>query len=147
MLQYTFEQAVAHLLDQFGPDLRQWRWEEVEADRLLFPLWSVDSLGTDVSGKKAPARFAPLKLPAYGHPTTIAWGPSPILKEPPAPAAWETWIQAEDWDALITRRRMLAPYQPLGRYLLSDRITQPSVLGSLAPNAKTTTLVPAGSNE
>lgn len=147
ILQHTFERTVALLLDRFGPDLRQWRWEEVQSDRLLFPLWSADSLGKDAAGESAPARFAPLDLPGYGHPTTIAWGPSPITGALPAPAAWEGWIQLDHWDALMTRRRTLAPYRPLGRYLLSDRMPDPVTLHTLPPDAETTRLVPVGSKE
>lgn len=138
----TFEKTVAYLLDRLGPDLRQWRWEHISPDRRLFPIWSAEEIDTTLS-LKAQRRFAPLELPGRGHPSALAWGPSPLQATLAAPAAWEGWLRTDNWDQLMVRRRQFDPYEPLGRYLASDRPPAPLALPDSTEVVGTTRLRPA----
>ena len=137
----TFLKALARLLDTFGPDLSEWRWERTHAHRLSFPAWSHDSL-TAALDLRARARYAPIDLPGRGHPTTLAWGTSPIQHRRPAPAAWEGWVRTDAWETLTVRRRRIETGAPLGRYLASDRLPAPVALPDSASAVRVTTLVP-----
>ncbi len=138
----TFEQAVATLVEAFGPDQSQWRWERVRPEQRLFPVWSVEALGAVMPEARSAARYAPLDLPGHGHPSALAWGTSPVQHTLPAPAVWEAWIHTNTWETLTVRRRRLDPNALLGRYLLTDRPPDPLNLPGPAAGQTTTTLTP-----
>jgi hypothetical protein len=129
----TFRTAVDTLTARYGPDLSQWRWETVQANRRLFPIWSVDTLRHNYPRVITDTRYAPIDLPGQGHPSSLTWGPSPVQPALPAPSAWEAWIHTETWDHFTVRRHRLNVNAPMGRYLISDR--PPSPVDRPQPNA------------
>ena len=139
LLAETFGTALAHLTETFGADQSQWRWERVQPARRLFPIWSVDTLRA--VGVPATPRYAPIDFPGAGHPSALAWNPSPVQSGLPAPAAWEAWVHTERWEALTLRTPRFDANALLGRYLVSDRLPDPLRLPA-PPDAGTTTLVP-----
>ncbi|PSQ80181.1 MAG: penicillin amidase [Bacteroidetes bacterium QS_1_63_11] len=139
----AFRQAIADLTDQYGTDVRQWRWERVAAQRRQFPVWSADSLvATDLSSLST-TRFAALDQPGRGHASALSGGPTlgdrPRLG--PAPASWEGWTWS-DSPNLTVRRLRFDPSDFLARSLLSRERPNP-VSVSEAPTQRTTQLVPA----
>ena len=143
MLQPSLVQAVEALTASYGPDQSQWRWELIHPDRRFFPIWSVEALREAQDDPGAKARFAAVDWPGYGHPSALAWGPSPTQHTLAAPASWEAWLGTNTWSTLTIRRRRLDPRAPLGRYLISDRPPEPITLPQPDPPAATTILTPS----
>ncbi|HHP7237179.1 penicillin acylase family protein [Longibacter sp.] len=101
----AFRRAVARLTASHGPDLRQWRWERVASDVRYFPVWAADSLIDRDLSTLASTRYAPIEVPASGHPSTPSGGPSILdpTRPAPSPTAWTAWTNARR-DHLIVRR-------------------------------------------
>ncbi len=114
-LQAAFKAAVDTLAHRLGPDLNLWRWERAHPRRLAFPVWS------HLAHLPAAARYAPLLLPGSGHPSTLSWGGSPLLRERPAPALWEGWTTLSDTTVFSVRRLWLEINQFMARYRLPTR--------------------------
>ncbi len=142
LLKRTLEDAVDSLTQAFGSNLSQWRWELVQPDRRSFPVWSVGQAGVFDPAVQDLDRFAPLSLPGSGHPSTLAWGTSPVQAALPAPSSWEGWVRTDVWSDLMVRRRRLNPEVPFGRYLLSDRPPEPLRLTARVVTRTVTTLLP-----
>jgi len=74
----SFRRAVDRLRQAHGDDLRQWRWEEVVTDERSFPVFAADSLVIQDLSTLASTRYAPIPVPAQGHPSTPMGGPSMV---------------------------------------------------------------------
>ena len=138
----ALQDVLASMREAYGPDLSEWRWERVNPDRRRFPVWSVDSLLNGAAVSLGRTRFAPLELPGEGHPTTLFWDSSPILRGREAPAAWEAWTGVSQWERLDVRRRPVDFSRFLARYSMSDRIPDPVSLSLSVPARPATTLYP-----
>lgn len=138
----TFRIAIDTLTARYGPDLSQWRWETVQPNLLRFPIWSVDTLRQQYPRVITDTRYAPIDLPGQGHPSSLAWGPSPVQPGLPAPSAWEAWIHTQRWDHFTVRRRRLNVNAPMGRYLISDRPPAPVDLPRAGASTDRTLLTP-----
>ncbi len=138
----AFRRAVDTLAAQYGPDVRQWRWERVAQTKRYFPVWSADSLVaadlSDLSG----TQFAPLDRPGRGHASTLAGGPTLVDPPPirPASGQWDGWMRGGESD-LTVRRLRFDPSAFFARSLL-PREPSPSVSVSEAPIQQATQLVP-----
>jgi acyl-homoserine lactone acylase PvdQ len=138
----TFRASIDSLTARYGADQSQWRWESVRPERRLFPIWSVDTLRQAYPRVITNTRYAPIALPGRGHPSSLAWGSSPIQPGLPAPSAWEAWISTAAWDRFTVRRRRLDANAPLGRYLISDRPPDPLVFPRPTASPDRTLLTP-----
>ncbi len=128
------------LSNEFGRDMSQWRWEVTEPHVFHFPVWSYDSL---VSSALSKTRYAPIGVAGEGHPTTLCWGPSPVLDEVSQPGHWEAWISTASWDELHVRRRRLDNEAFLARYRIPDRPPSSVIVGPSTEVTGTTRLTPA----
>lgn len=101
----AFRRAVDRLRHDHGTDLRQWRWEEVLLDERSFPVFAADSLVTQDLSTLATTRYAPIQIPAQGHPSTPMGGPSRVDPEAslPATTTWTGWT-SPDRSHLIVQR-------------------------------------------
>ncbi|PEN12876.1 hypothetical protein CRI94_12800 [Longibacter salinarum] len=101
----AFRRAVRRLRESHGPDLKQWRWERVAPNRRYFPVWSADSLVSSNLSELASTRYAPIDMPATGHPSTPPGGPSIVAPTEPArsPTTWVSWTSGRR-DHLFVRR-------------------------------------------
>ena len=137
---YRQRRALRRALDtlraQFGPDVRQWRWERAVSDRRFFPVWSADSLVSANLEDLRTTRYAPLTRSGRGHPSALAGGPSLVDPPPigPAPTAWEGWTAPPD-STLVVRRHHYDPTALFARSRL--RRTRPSPV-RLSPDSITT---------
>ncbi len=77
----SLRQAVAAMDATYGSDGALWRWQNVQRAVRLYPLFTTDTM--DVG-----RRFAPVLVPDGGHPTSLAWGPSPALPGTEPSAVW-----------------------------------------------------------
>lgn len=134
--------AVEKLAAAYGEDPVQWRWEDVQPHRFLFPVWSADTLIAVDAGRLAATRYAPIIQPGSGHVTTLFYGPSPIDPGPDAPARWEGWVSTEHWSDFRFRSRRFPANRFFGRYLVSDRIPDSAVVPDTGPATYTTILLP-----
>lgn len=132
--------AVDSLSKRYGNDLSQWRWERVEAARWRFPLWADATPSLDPL--PARQRFTPIRLPGDGHPTTLSWGTSPVMRGPKGPASWTAWTSTAPWGRLVVQRRQFTPDQPLNRYLTEHSPPRPLVLNDQAPRTSTLLVPP-----
>lgn len=138
----TLLKAVELLVRRAGEDPSQWRWELIQPHRYSYPVWSADSMLGDAIGSLTRTRYAPIVLPGSGHPTTLRFGPSSLERGPDSPAVWEAWISTEDWDEFSFRRRSFEANRFFGRYLVSDRIPDPTTIPSADARAFSVTLLP-----
>ena len=134
--------AVEEMSARHGDNLSQWRWEVVQPKTFHFPVFSADTLLRLDAGPVAGTRYASIELPGAGHPSTLLWGPSFVDDRPPSPAVWEAWISTTNWEALRVRSRRFEASRFFGRYLVSDRNPESTVVA--APNRvdHTLTLLP-----
>jgi hypothetical protein len=137
----ALEAAVDTLEAQFGSNMSRWRWERVQPERWRFPLWG--STATHPTGLESQQRFAPLELPNAGHPTTLAWGSTPILPPPTGPASWTAWTSTAPSSWLTVRRRLLTPEKPLDRYLTPHHLPRPRTLADLRSTSSTLLIPPS----
>jgi len=154
----AFRRAVARLTASHGPDLRQWRWERVASDIRYFPVWAADSLIDRDLSTLASTRYAPIEVPASGHPSTPSGGPSILdpTRPSPSPTVWTAWTNARrdhlvvrrhtfDVDEFFSRpflRRDVAPVIPVTPEASSD-----TSLGAADGGPQTTRLIPANAQE
>lgn len=124
----TLVRAVEQLAERYGDDPSTWRWEIVEPHIYYFPARSSDTLVSGDEAALSSTRYAPITLPGSGHPTTVAFGPSPLAGELDSPAIWEAWISTSEWEAFRYRHRRFRSNRFFGRYLVSDRTPEPGVL-------------------
>ncbi len=110
-----FTRAMSELPARHGSDLSQWRWETIRPDVRYFTPWSESS----PAFPEAPPTYAPIRMPGFGHPSTLAWGPSPILPTLAGSAVWEARASLAPDSTLRVRRLDLAPGRFLERYLLA----------------------------
>lgn len=135
------EEAVSQLRDRFGEDMREWRWERVNQARYFFPAWSTADAG-DSPPFMGRTRYAPIELPAQGHPSAPCWGPSSLLQDRAAHATWQGWTSTNDWNDLTVQRRLLELSSFLDRYRIPDRTPEPVPLEAFGTPDRATTLVP-----
>ncbi len=101
----SFRRAVDRLRQAHGDDLRQWRWEEVVSDERSFPVFAADTLVVQDLSTLASTRYAPIPVPAQGHPSTPMGGPSmvnlgsPLSNVPPAPPTLRATTTWTGWTA------------------------------------------------
>lgn len=133
--------SVNLLANEFGTDMSQWRWEVTEPHVFEYPVWSADSLTR--SRSLSETRYAPIQVSGEGHPTTLCWGPSPVLDEVSHPGHWEAWISTGSWDRLHVRRRRLDGDAFLSRYRISDGPPAAVVIGPEFEVTGTTRLNPS----
>ena len=134
-------QAVRQLTEEYGDDLRQWRWERVNQSRYYFPVWSEDTLET-ASAFIADTRYAPLNLPGRGHPSAPCWGTSLVANDRPNPAMWQGWTSTGSWQQLTVQYRRFEFGRFMDRYRIPDRPPAPRSLSAFPSPNRTTTLVP-----
>lgn len=139
----AFREAIAGLADQYGTDVRRWRWERVATQRRLFPVWSADSLVAADLSSLSTTRFAGLDRPGRGHASALSGGPTPVDRPRlgAAPASWEGWTWADSVH-LTARRLRFDPSDFLARPLLPRGRPAP-ISTANAPIRHTTRLVPA----
>ncbi|MEM1043317.1 MAG: penicillin acylase family protein [Bacteroidota bacterium] len=144
-LTQSLRQAVAAIDSAYGSDGARWRWQNVQQAVRLYPLFTTDT--TD-AGRR---RFAPILLPDGGHPTALAWGPSPALAWGPSPALAGTEPSAV-WSAQATvpgaadlriRHRNPNADDARTRSLASARPLQPRPVGQAPETVHTLRLLPA----
>ncbi|WP_456428844.1 penicillin acylase family protein [Rhodocaloribacter sp.] len=111
-----FTRAMGELAARYGSDPSRWRWETIQPDERYFTPWS----GKPPDFPEAPPTFAPIRMPGSGHPSTLAWSPSPILPALAGSAAWEARASLASDSTLRVRRLDLAPGRFLKRYLVDD---------------------------
>lgn len=147
---YRQHQALLQALDtlrtQFGPDVRQWRWERTVPDRRYFPVWSADSLVMEDLQELSTSQYAPLERRGRGHPSALSGGPSLVDPPPTAasPTVWEGWT-APSSKALTVRRHHYDPTETLARSRIQRTRPTPARLPSDSISS-TTVLVPASDN-
>lgn len=137
----TFRRAVRTLAQQYGRDVRRWRWERVAQEQRFFPVWAADSLVAPDLSPLATTRYAPLLRPGHGHASTGAGGPSFVAPLPsgPAPAYWDGW--ATPGDGLTARRLRVDPSALFERTRSSRSAPRPVPVEDTPPE-RTTRLVP-----
>lgn len=113
----AFREAVDTLARRLSPDPNLWRWERAHPQQLAFPVWS------HLPGLPAALRYAPLVIPGEGHPSTLQWGFSPLLRERPASAFWEGWTILPEPARFHARRLWLEVNQFLARYRRAARFS------------------------
>lgn len=142
-LQATLAQAVQSLSDQYGTDLRRWRWERVNATQRYAPVWSADSIITRNLRGLSETRYAPIERPGRGHPSTLSGGASLLDAAPRPTAAWEGWTTLAPDAPFMVRRPQVRTDVFLGRYTAPDRRPPPTALRSDTTASAQTQLRPA----
>jgi len=134
-LKASLRQALQLLESEYGPLGAAWRWQDVQQAIRYYPLFARDASET---GRR---RFAPTARPDGGHPTALAWGPSPAFSGPEASATWTAQSQSPGWspvrirhrdlyDATYRTRRLVDPVKPNN----IDRNATPEVTLRLVPS-------------
>lgn len=134
--------AVERLAGQYGDNLSQWRWEEFQPKQFYFPVFSADTLLTVDVGPVPKTRYAPISIPGAGHPSALFWGPSMVQSDLPSPAGWEAWVSTGTWDQMLVRTRRFQASRFFGRYLVSDRPPEASVIAGRDGLDRTILLLP-----
>jgi acyl-homoserine lactone acylase PvdQ len=134
-LKASLRQALALLKAEHGPIGADWRWQNVHGAVRYYPLFSQDASALDQH------RFAPIGHPDGGHPTALAWGPSPVFPGPEATATWAALGRAPDWSPVYIRNRDVYGVRYRTRRLL-DAIEPFSVQRTATPEVSLR-LVPA----
>lgn len=134
-LEASLRQALKLLRSEHGEIGAAWRWQNVQQATRYYPLFSPE---TEEGG-----RFAPAVRPDGGHPTTLAWGPSPAFSGPEATAAWSARASAPDWAPVWVRHRDLYDMRYRTRRL-RDPVEPYAVARDEAPEPRLR-LVPADS--
>ena len=113
-LRASLRRALRQLEDEFGPVGAGWRWQNVQRATRYYPLFTRD---TSKTGQR---RFAPTLRPDGGHPTALAWGPSPVFPAVQSTASWSARGDAPDWSRVLIRHR-----NPYASAFRSRRATDP----------------------
>ena len=98
-LETSLRQASELLRTEHGEIGAAWRWQNVQQATRYYPLFAPDA--------EDGGRFAPAVRPDGGHPTALAWGPSPVFSGPEATAAWAARSSDPDWTPVWVRHRDL----------------------------------------
>ena len=98
-LKASLRQALDLLEAEHGALGAGWRWQNVHRPLRYYPLFSKEATTSDRR------RFAPIAPPDGGHPTTLAWGPSPVFSGPEASATWAALGRTPDWNTVHVRSR------------------------------------------
>jgi acyl-homoserine lactone acylase PvdQ len=133
-LEATLRQALDTLRTQHGEIGAAWRWQNVQEATRHYPLF----------GERASdgSRFASAIRPDGGHPTALAWGPSPAFSGPEATASWSARASAPDWDSVRVRHRDLYDVRYRTRRLI-DPVEPYAIARTDTPEPRLR-LVPAG---
>ena len=134
--------ALNHLVSTYGTDMSQWRWEVVAPHSFYFPVWSTEDLPSVARSVLHRTRYAPIEVAGEGHPTTLCWGPSPVVDSPSYPGHWESWISTGMWERMYVLRTRLDRNAFLARYRISDRPPAAVIVGPESPVSSTTRLLP-----
>lgn len=135
------DRAVAHLTDVAGEDMSTWRWERIHTYNFFFPVWS-GGFG-DHGEAAADGRYAPISLPARGHPSAPCGGATFAAPGPEAQASWEGWVETGDWGNLNVQSRRFDADRFLGRYRTSHHPPEPMTFEAFGEPGSTTTLLPS----
>jgi len=115
--------AVAYLVDRFGPDMREWRWEAVQQLTVYFPGWSETTSSDSHRLVQFKEEFLPVRVVGQGHPTTMAWGPAIGRAWRRAPSAYEGLFGHAPGSDFEFERPAVAYSSFLGRFLAEYRAT------------------------
>jgi hypothetical protein len=137
----ALRRATQRLVQAFGPDPQQWRWEQANRRRLAFPVWAADSLVNADLSTTASTRYAPIVRAGQGHPSVLAGGTGLVDTTRPAPAAWAGWgTTRPSADRPVQVRRFRPNVDAFfGRYLTGEGRPAPVPVG--AGDGTTTRLV------
>lgn len=139
----TLARAVQSLSEQYGRDLRRWRWERVNAMPRYFPVWSADSIIARNLRGLSETRYAALERPGRGHPSALSGGTSLLDAAPRPGAAWEGWTTLAASAPFMVRRPEVRTDVFLGRYTAPSRRQPAGRLRSDATASARTQLRPA----
>jgi len=109
-------ESTTQLSDSLGSDISQWRWEVIQPDRRFYAPWS----GGSPLFPNGHFFFEPISKPGRGHPSTLAWGDSPIYGDRGASGAWEGWRAIEPDSVFHYRQRNYIFDHFLARYLVPN---------------------------
>ncbi len=99
-LNRLFERAVQRLTEAYGYDLSVWRWEEVNAAKMYFPV-----LGKPEGSSAADrSRYAARTVLGNGHPSTPNWDPVTEPGKMKPVSSWEGWTRMLVPDEWTVRR-------------------------------------------
>jgi penicillin G amidase len=112
----TLLDATEELGATFGDEMSQWRWGNVMLDKRFAPGWPGR---TEFPETPQNRRFIKLEFPGHGHPSSPAYGPSPLDGGERGSAVWEA--VAEVGPSMEVRRRLIDMRSFAGRYMVSDR--------------------------
>ena len=133
----SLRRALAQLEEEYGEIGASWRWQNVQQATRYYPLFTRDE---SAAGRH---RFAPTVRPDGGHPTTLAWGPSPVFPSPEATATWSARGSAPEWSPVWIRHRDLYDAKYRTRRLVDP--VEPYAVERAASPEPSLRLVPAGS--
>ncbi len=135
----SFLAAMNRLRRRFGSAEQSWRWER-EGGVLRYPGW-IDA-SPYAEAVRLPDRYAPVEVERNGHPTAASWGSASPWVHPPAPAAFEAFIEDRE-DGTVLFRRPFVPYdRPLGRFSTSPGEREIRALPGRPYTGSRTELVP-----
>ncbi|MEM6337265.1 MAG: penicillin acylase family protein, partial [Bacteroidota bacterium] len=132
LLERTLRASVAELSRQYGTDQSSWRWENVQPNDRLYPVWSDSTLLYGTSSLSE-TKYAPLDVPAPGHASTLARHPS-LANRLPAPSSFTFWGRTDTWDELNVQPDVRSRQGFLTRSLLTVRAA-PIAVDRRQPNA------------
>ena len=89
--------AVRNLTDNFGNDLRRWRWEDTQVLAMTYPVWSDAKSPKIASRSILRRRFSTQKLSHGGHPSALRWGPSSTFGRSAPSQVYESLGGGADW--------------------------------------------------
>lgn len=98
-LKASLRRALEILETEHGALGTRWRWQDVHRAVRYYPLFLQDTTASERH------RFAPTTHPDGGHPTALAWGPSPVFSDPEASTTWAAQSRAPDWRTVHIRHR------------------------------------------
>jgi hypothetical protein len=113
--------SVESLVERFGSDMREWRWETVQELAIYFPGWSAPLEDDDHRVRQFKNEFLPVSVASRGHPTTLAWGPTVGRSWRPAGAAWEGLFGHAPGSEFEFERPIVSYSTFLGRFLAESR--------------------------
>lgn len=114
--------AVDFLTEYYGADMREWRWETVQDLIVYFPGWTSASGAVDRRIKQFNEEFLPVAIQGYGHPNTLAWGPTIGHAWRKATSAWEGFFGRDPGSIFEFERPYVSYSSFLGRFLTPNRI-------------------------
>jgi penicillin G amidase len=128
----TLAETVDELTERFGDSMSQWRWENVMEDERYASGWPPPERFSEAPRNR---RFTTVSLPGHGHPSSPAYGPSPLDGFGRGAAVWEG--VAAPGPRLEVRRRVVNMRSFLGRYMVSDRPPSFKSVGAIESGRRT----------